>query len=87
MNTVLTSENFPQIEYCQSIANDEVIHMTRIDNMFKQQKDASGIKRSVSNISSEPSLDSAENIQTATSSPDINGWTIAFDPSDDLKDS
>lgn len=45
MNIVLTSENFPQIESCQSIADDEEIHMTSMDNMFKQQKDVSGIKR------------------------------------------
>ncbi|KAL8112134.1 uncharacterized protein LOC141667359 [Apium graveolens] len=87
MNIVLTFENLPQIQSCQSLADDEEIHMTSMDNMFEQQKDVSGIKRSSSNLSSESSLNSAENIQTATSSPDINGWTIAFDPSDDEKDS
>ncbi|KAK1374574.1 Regulator of Vps4 activity in the MVB pathway protein [Heracleum sosnowskyi] len=85
MNIVLTSENFPQIQSCQSIDDDDEIHMTSMDNMFKQQKDVSVIKRSVSNISSESSLDSGENIQSATSSPKINVRTIAFNPSDDEK--
>lgn len=86
MNIVLTSEKFPPIQSCQSIADDEEIHMTSTGNMFEQQKDVSGLERSVSDISSESSLNSAENFLTPTTSLDIDGQTIAFDASDDEKD-
>lgn len=65
--------------------DDEEIHMTSTDNML--QKDVSGLERSVSDISSECSFYSAENNFNPTSWADIDGQTIAFDPSDDEKDS